>query len=109
MSTGVVFAQAPEKINPEATGPKGGSQSERTGEEDVPLPKGSPSSGTVEQGKGGNINPGTSQSRGNAGTIKARISRLAAANPSGRGKLACRCLRAALRQARLRWVQDTIP
>jgi peptidoglycan hydrolase-like protein with peptidoglycan-binding domain len=69
MSTGVVFAQAPEKINPEATGPKGGSQSERTGESDVPLPKGSPSSGTVEQGKGGNINLGTSQSRGNAGTI----------------------------------------
>ncbi len=69
MSTGVVFAQAPEKINPEATGPKGGSQSERTGESDVPLPKGSPSSGTVEQGKGGNINSGTSESRGNAGTI----------------------------------------
>jgi hypothetical protein len=69
MSTGVVFAQAPEKINPEATGPKGGSQSERTGESDVPLPKGSPSSGTVEQGKGGNIKSGTSESRGNAGTI----------------------------------------
>jgi hypothetical protein len=69
MSTGVVFAQASEKINPEATGPKGGSQSERTGESDVPLPKGSPSSGTVEQGKSGNINSGTSESRGNAGTI----------------------------------------
>lgn len=67
MSTGVVFAQAPEKINPEATGPKGGSQSERTGESDVPLPKGSPYSGTVETGKSGSVNSGTSQSRDKAG------------------------------------------
>ena len=37
MSTGVVFAQSPEKINPDASGPKGGSRSERTGESDVPL------------------------------------------------------------------------
>lgn len=59
MGTGVLFAQAPEKINP-STGPKGGSQSERTGESDVPLPKGSPSSGTVEKGKSGTL--GTSQS-----------------------------------------------
>jgi hypothetical protein len=68
LSTGVVFAQSPEKINPEASGPKGGSQSERIGESDVPLPKGSPSTGTVEQGKSGSVNPGTSQSRENAGT-----------------------------------------
>ena len=61
MGTGVLFAQAPEKINPGASGPRGGSQSERTGESDVPLPKGSASSGTVEQGKSGTS--GTSQSR----------------------------------------------
>jgi hypothetical protein len=67
LGTGVVFAQSPQKINPEASGPKGGSQSERTGESDVPLPKGSPSTGTVEQGKSGSVNPGTSQSRESAG------------------------------------------
>ena len=67
MSTGVAFAQSKEPIHPDPTGPKGGSSSERTGESDVPLPKGSPSSGTVEQGKSGSIDSGTSQSRGNAG------------------------------------------
>src|SRR5918999_821988 len=61
MGTGVVFAQAPEKINPDASAPKGGSRSERTGESDVPLTKGSPSTGTVEQGKSGTVSPGTSQ------------------------------------------------
>ena len=59
MSSGVVFAQSPEKINPDASGPKGGSRSERTGESDVPLPKGSPDTGTVEQGKSGSVNSGT--------------------------------------------------
>jgi putative peptidoglycan binding protein len=67
MGTGVAFAQAPETIHPDASGPKGGSQSERTGESDVPLPKGSPSSGTVEQGKSGAVNSGRSQSRDKAG------------------------------------------
>ena len=67
MSTGVAFAQTPETIHPDASGPKGGSKSERTGESDVPLPKGSPSSGTVEQGKSGGVNAGKSQSRDKAG------------------------------------------
>ena len=60
VSTGAVFAQSPEKINPDASGSVGGSRSERTGESNVPLPKGSPSSGTVEQGKSGSTNTGTS-------------------------------------------------
>jgi hypothetical protein len=67
MSTGVAFAQSKESIHPDPTGPKGGSSSERTGESDVPLPKGSPASGTVEQGKSGSKDSGTSQSRGDAG------------------------------------------
>ncbi len=69
MSTGVVFAQSPEKINPDASGPKGGSQSERERESGVPLPKGSPYSGTVEQGKSGSVKSGASESRDSAGTI----------------------------------------
>jgi hypothetical protein len=68
MSTGVVFAQSKEPIHPDPTGPKGGSSSERTGESDVPLPKGSPESGTVEKGKSGSIDSGTSQSRGKPNT-----------------------------------------
>ena len=55
MTSGVAFSQTSgsksEKINPDVSGSKGGSQSERTGESGVPLPKGSPSSGTVEKGK----------------------------------------------------------
>jgi hypothetical protein len=63
MSSGAAFAQSPERIHPDASGPKGGSQSERTGESDVPLPQGSRSSGTVEQGKGqANPKPDTSVS-----------------------------------------------
>jgi hypothetical protein len=72
MSTGAVFAQSPEKINPDASGPKGGSQSERTGESDVPLPKGSPSSGTVEQGKSGVNNPKPNTSLGGTQSERAR-------------------------------------
>jgi hypothetical protein len=73
MSTGAVFAQSPEKINPDASGPKGGSQSERTGESDVPLPKGSPSSGTVEQGKSGSVNnPKPNTSLGGTQSERAR-------------------------------------
>ena len=61
MSSGVAYSQAPQTIHPDAS-PKGGSKSERTGESDVPLPKGSPSTGTVETGKSGNVNakPNTS-------------------------------------------------
>ena len=59
MITGIGFAQqtGPGKrdtINPDVSGPgasKGGSQSERSGESGVPLPKGSPQAGTVEMGK----------------------------------------------------------
>jgi peptidoglycan hydrolase-like protein with peptidoglycan-binding domain len=59
MTPGVVLAQPAatkkdDTIHPPVSGPgasKGGSQSERTGETGVPLPKGSPSSGTVEMGK----------------------------------------------------------
>jgi Putative peptidoglycan binding domain len=68
MSTGVVFGQSKEPIYPDPTGPKGGSSSERTGESDVPLPKGSPSTGTVEQGKRGSTDAGASQSRGKPNT-----------------------------------------
>jgi peptidoglycan hydrolase-like protein with peptidoglycan-binding domain len=74
MSTGVGFAQSKEPVHPDPTGPKGGSSSERTGESDVPLPKGSPASGTVEQGKSGSTDLGTSQSRGNAGMTKPNTS-----------------------------------
>lgn len=69
MTSGVAFSQSPgssksETIHPDASGSRGGSQSERTGESGVPLPKGSPSSGTVEKGKSGSASSGTSQSPG---------------------------------------------
>lgn len=59
MTPGVMLAQSSgakkgDTIHPDVSGPgasRGGSQSERTGETGVPLPKGSPSSGTVEMGK----------------------------------------------------------
>ena len=59
ITSSVVFAQSTgtkksDTINPPVSGPgatKGGSQSERTGETGVPLPKGSPQAGTVEMGK----------------------------------------------------------
>lgn len=38
-------------IHPSPKGSEGGSRSERTGESNVPLPKGSPQSGTVDMGK----------------------------------------------------------
>lgn len=68
MGTGLALAQSPDTIHPDA-GSKGASRSERTGESDVPLPKGSPSAGTVEPGKSGNINSGNAESRDSAGTI----------------------------------------
>ncbi len=40
---------SPETIHPDVSASKGGSRSERAG--DVPLPKGSASSGTVEEGQ----------------------------------------------------------
>jgi peptidoglycan hydrolase-like protein with peptidoglycan-binding domain len=40
----------------------------------VPLPKGSPESGTVEKGKSGSIDSGTSQSRGDRGMSKPNTS-----------------------------------
>src|SRR5215208_8452787 len=60
MSTGVAYSQAPQTIHPDAS-PKAGSKSERTGESDVPLPKGSPSAGTVEKGKSGSTDVGASK------------------------------------------------
>jgi hypothetical protein len=68
MSTGLAMGQSSsgprdsDTIYPDASGPKGGSRSERTGESDVPLPKGSPSSGTVEKGTSGGVSSGSAQS-----------------------------------------------
>ncbi len=84
MSTGVVFAQSPEKINPDASGPKGGSQSERERESGVPLPKGSPSSGTVEQGKSGSVKSGASEPRDSAGKINPKPNASVGASQSER-------------------------
>ena len=64
MSSGVVFSQSTQTINPDPSGPKGGSKSERTGESDVPLPKGSPYAGTVESGKSGSGNTKSDNSLG---------------------------------------------
>src|ERR1044072_1496780 len=64
MSSGVAFSQTSPTINPDVSGSKGGSKSERTGETDVPLPKGSPSAGTVEAGKSGNVNTKPNNSLG---------------------------------------------
>lgn len=74
MTSGGVFAQSTgtkkgDTINPDVSGPgasKGGSQSQRTGESGVPLPKGSPQSGTVEMGKSraGSSDAGTTGARG---------------------------------------------
>src|SRR5262245_27044957 len=81
LSTGAVFAQSSGSsksgtIHPDASGKSsgvGGSQSERTGESGVPLPKGSPQSGTVDMGR--ISSSGTSESsggmHGNASNIKA--------------------------------------
>ena len=78
-------------INPDVSGPgasSGGSKSERTGDSsDVPLPKGSPSAGTVEQGRSGDgssarssgqtgqaVNPAPNSSLGGTQTERARES-----------------------------------
>ena len=56
MTTGFGMAQTSGPVHPDVSGPggsKGGSQSERTGEPGVPLPKGSRQSGTVDMGKSG--------------------------------------------------------
>jgi hypothetical protein len=69
MTTGAGWAQSSGtkqgEVHPDVSGPsgsKGGSQSERTGETGVPLPKGSPQSGTVDTGKSGGSSSGTAQS-----------------------------------------------
>ena len=53
---GIAFSQTsggnPQTIHPDVNESKGGSKSERGGGA-VPLPKGDPSSGTVEEGKSG--------------------------------------------------------
>ena len=58
-------------INPDVSGPgasSGGSKSERTGDSsDVPSPKGSPSSGTVEQGRSGDGKASSARSSGQSG------------------------------------------
>jgi hypothetical protein len=61
MISGTGFCQTSdgEKINPDVSGSKGGSRSERTG--DVPLPKGSPYAGTVEKGQSGPTDVGASK------------------------------------------------
>lgn len=56
-------------IHPSAKGSEGGSRSERSGETGVPLPKGSPQSGTVDMGKSGGTTGSTgSGSSGMSGT-----------------------------------------
>ena len=70
LTSGIAICQTSdsEKINPDVSGSKGGSQSERTGESDVPLPKGSPSAGTVEKGKSGSTDLGASKKPDSATT-----------------------------------------
>jgi len=56
-------------IHPSPKGSEGGSRSERSGESGVPLPKGSPQSGTVDMGKsGGTTGSGSSGMSGSSGT-----------------------------------------
>ena len=66
LNSGSAFSQTAdsEKINPDVSGSKGGSQSERSGESDVPLPKGSPSAGTVEKGKSSSTDPSNPNTEG---------------------------------------------
>jgi len=63
MMSGLAFTQSSPTINPDSS-PKGGSRSERTGESDVPLPKGSPDAGTVEKGQSGSVNTKPNKSLG---------------------------------------------
>jgi hypothetical protein len=59
-------------IHPSPKGSEGGSRSERSGESSVPLPKGSPQSGTVDMGKSGgttgSTGSGSSGMSGSSGT-----------------------------------------
>ena len=70
MTGGIALSQTTdsEKINPPVSGSKGASKSERTGESDVPLPKGSPSAGTVEKGKSGSTDVGASKKNDSSST-----------------------------------------
>ena len=71
MTTGAGWAQSSGttgtnkgEVHPDVSGPsgsKGASQSERTGDTGVPLPKGSPQSGTVDTGKSGGSGSSTAQ------------------------------------------------
>ena len=72
MNGGIAYSQTAdsEKINPPVSGSKGASKSERTGESDVPLPKGSPSAGTVEKGKSGSTDVGASKKTDSSSTKK---------------------------------------
>jgi hypothetical protein len=82
MSTGAGWAQSTDSgksgtssgtgqtIHPSPKGSEGGSRSERSGESGVPLPKGSPQSGTVDMGKSGGstgTGSGMSSSSGSSG------------------------------------------
>jgi peptidoglycan hydrolase-like protein with peptidoglycan-binding domain len=80
MTNGLVLAQPSgttkrDTIHPDVSGPgasKGGSQSERTGESGVPLPKGSSQTGTVEMGKStsANSDPSNTGKRGTMEKVK---------------------------------------
>ncbi len=78
MMTGAGWAQSTDSgksgsssgtIHPSPKGTEGGSRSERSGESGVPLPKGSPQSGTVDMGKSGGSSgsSGMSSSSGTSG------------------------------------------
>jgi hypothetical protein len=59
--TGTTGSGTGQTIHPSPKGSEGGSRSERSGESSVPLPKGSPQSGTVDMGKsGGSTGSGSS-------------------------------------------------
>jgi peptidoglycan hydrolase-like protein with peptidoglycan-binding domain len=62
--------QSGQTIHPSPKGSQGGSQSERTGDSGVPLPKGSAQSGTVDMGKsGGSSGMSSSGAMGNRGSM----------------------------------------
>lgn len=74
MTAGAALAQSSgsgkQTIHPDVSGSKGGSQSERTGESGVPLPKGSPQSGTVEMGKSSGGRSDMATRNGSTGNVK---------------------------------------
>ena len=79
VTAGAALAQSGNKsntINPDVSGPgasSGGSKSERSGDSsDVPLPKGSPSSGTVEQGRSDSSSGAMSQRNSSANIREAQ-------------------------------------